>query len=541
MNSKQTPHYGQYFTPTKSKIVGFNFFKVKFYKITILLYLLSTSSIVFAQSYCSINSLPELPEVTISSISQETDYAPHCKISGIIGKHIKFELLLPENWNRKFVFGGGGGFVGSVINSSLGFGVLQKGYATVGTDTGHEGHPIDASWALNDMEAILNFGHLAVHRTAVTSKAIIEAYYGKEITYSYFFGCSRGGGQAMMEAQRYPDDFDGIVAGAPAYNWTEGLGLGMSHNVKYMYPDRENLDEPLISAEDLNLIESAYLEMCDKLDGIVDGILTDPRACEFDVSSLLCEGQENENCLTKEKIDALKAIYSGPWDSEGNIYPGFPIGGETDPGGWVRWLTGGLKHIDESGEFQAGISSDFQPPVLPNVQFGFALGVMQYLVFHDTTWSYTDYDFTRFREDAQLAGNVLNATSPDLSKFRAHGGKLLMYTGWSDAAITALGTIAYFDDVMDHDPLAANDVKLFMMPGVMHCAGGPGPWLVNWVDEIDKWVAGQETPEQITVYFVDEDSQLSGSRLLCSYPDIAIYDGQGDTRDVSSFRCADSE
>ena len=526
---------------TAQKLIKLHIFKASFYKAAILIYLINNSSIALSQSNCNINSLQDLPEVTVTSISQETEYAPHCKISGIIGNHIKFELLLPENWNGKFVFGGGGGFVGSVINTALGYGVVQKGYATVGTDTGHEGHPIDASWALNDMEAIVNFGHMAVHRTTVTAKAIIEAYYDKDISYSYFFGCSRGGGQAMMEAQRYPDDFDGIVAGAPAYNWTVGLGWGMMHNMKYMYPDSENLNEPVISVEDLELIESTYLEMCDKLDGIEDGILTDPRACEFDVSTLLCEGDESENCLTKVKIVALKAIYSGPLDSEGNIYPGFPIGGETDPGGWVMWLTGGLKYIDQSGEFQEGISSEFRPPVIPNNQFGFGLGVMQYLVFHDTTWTYTDYDFARFRKDAQLAGNVLNATSPDLSEFRAHGGKLLMYTGWSDAAITALGTIAYFEEVLDHDPQASDDVKLFMMPGVLHCAGGPGPWLVNWVDEIDKWVAGQETPEQITVYFVDDDSQLSGSRLLCAYPEIAIYKGEGDTRDVRSFSCAASE
>ena len=179
---------------------------------------------------CETATIVDLPEVTIVSITQEEHMSPHCKVAGVIGNGIKFELLLPHDWNGKFVMGGGGGYAGSVINTALAYGVVQKGYATVGTDTGHEGHPLSGSWALNNPEAIVNFGHLAVHRTAITAKAIIKEYYKKEINYSYFFGCSRGGGQALMEAQRYPDDFDGIVSGAPAYDWVNGIGAGMVHN-----------------------------------------------------------------------------------------------------------------------------------------------------------------------------------------------------------------------------------------------------------------------------------------------------------------------
>ncbi|MFA9562568.1 MAG: tannase/feruloyl esterase family alpha/beta hydrolase, partial [Nitrospirota bacterium] len=182
-----------------------------------------------AQPVCKLESLPQLPDVTITSVTQETQYAPHCKVAGVIGPEIHFELLLPEKWNGKFVFGGGGGFVGSIVNvASALYGAVQAGYATVGTDTGHQAHSLDASWALNNMERIVNFGHRAVHRTTVTAKALIKAYYQQDIARKYFIGCSRGGGQALMEAQRYPDDFEGIVAGAPAYNWTMGLGAGMT-------------------------------------------------------------------------------------------------------------------------------------------------------------------------------------------------------------------------------------------------------------------------------------------------------------------------
>ena len=453
---------------------------------------------------CETATIIDLPEVTIVSVTQETDMAPHCKVKGIIGKDINFELLLPHDWNGKFVMGGGGGYVGSVINTALGYGVVQKGYATVGTDTGHEGHPLSGSWALNNPEAIVNFGHLAVHRTAVTAKAIIEEYYKQDISYSYFFGCSRGGGQALMEAQRYPDDFDGIVSGAPAYDWVNGIGAGMVHNQRYMYPNPNELGEPLITQDDLKLIEDTYLAMCDELDGIKDGILRDPRACPFDIESLLCEGEENERCLSAEKVEALKAIYEGPKGENGQLFPGFPIGAETHIDGWFKWMTGGLNHMDQAGEFQAGVTSNMAAPLVPNAQFGFGPDMLKYFVYHDEDWTYVGYDLNKLEYDARVIAKTMNATDPNLAEFRSNGGKLLMYTGWSDMAITPLGTIAYYEDVIENDPTAVEDVKLFMMPGVGHCFGGDGPSWVNWIDEIDNWVRGEETPEQVTVYFVDE-------------------------------------
>ncbi|MFC2142121.1 tannase/feruloyl esterase family alpha/beta hydrolase, partial [Acidobacteriota bacterium] len=407
-----------------------------------------------------------------------------------------------------------------------------------GTDTGHEGHPLDASWALNNMERIVNFGHQAVHRTAVTAKALIEAYYQQDITRSYFFGCSRGGGQALMEAQRYPDDFDGIVCGAPAYDWTMGLGAGTIQIMQAMYPDPDNLQEAVLGPKELQLIESAILEHCDELDGIKDGILNDPRQCDFDIESLLCKGEKTDSCLTEEQIRAAKAIYEGPKDKQGDMFYGFPFGGETDPAGWPRWLTGGLKYLQDLDDFQSGVEvGDYPAPIVPNVHYGFGHGVMRYFIYHDPDWSYAGYDFETFREDAKLVGETLNATNPDLSEFRARGGKFLMYTGWSDAAITALGTIGYYENVLAHDATSAKDVRLFMMPGVLHCAGGPGPWYINWVEEIDRWVETNVAPDQINAYFIDEENQPAGSRPLCAYPQVAVYDGNGDPRDASSFSC----
>jgi feruloyl esterase len=242
---------------------------------------------------CSLESLRDLPDVRITAVTEEAAPVPHCKMAAIIGTETNFELLLPENWNGKFVMGGGGGFVGVVQNTSLMFGSLQKGYATVGTDTGHAGHPLNASWAYNNLERLVSFGHQAVHRTAVTAKALITGYYGRDISRSYFTGCSRGGGQGFVEAQRYPEDFDGIVAGSPAYDFL-GVAAAATQISAAMYPDPSNLQEAVVGPEEQRLIESSYLEMCDAMDGIEDGILNDPRQCEFDVATLLCEGEKND-------------------------------------------------------------------------------------------------------------------------------------------------------------------------------------------------------------------------------------------------------
>lgn len=490
---------------------------------------------------CTPKSFPEFPDVIITSVTPESRPVPHCKVTGVIGPEIHFELLLPEKWNGKFVFGGGGGFVGSVINTSLLLGSLQNGYASVGTDTGHKGHPLDASWALNNQERIVNFGHQAVHRTTVTAKALTKAYYQMDLALSYFFGCSRGGGQALMEAQRYPEDFDGIVAGAPAYNWTMGMGAAMTQNMQAMYPDPNDLKEAIVGPKEQKLIESSYLGMCDVQDGIKDGILNDPRQCKFDVASLLCKGEKTDSCLSKEQLHAVNTYYEGPKDSKGNpLFYGFPFGGETGKGGWSRWITGGLKY-SKIGEFQEGIRTEFPAPETPNGQYPFATNFMKYLVYHDPDWTYKDYTFERYREDSNLVGETLNATNPDLSAFRERGGKLLMFTGWSDAAISALATLGYYDQVIANDHTAVNDVRLFMLPGVDHCTGGLGPSFVNYLTEIDTWVETGKVPEQLTAYWLDDKFQPIGSRLICAHPKVAKYDGKGDTREVSSFRCDNNE
>jgi len=513
----------------------------------ILLSLLFASSFLFSGANmaddstrsCSPQSLPSLPDTRMSSVLHEATPSPHCKVSGVIGTETNFELLLPDNWNGKFVMGGGGGFVGIVINTALMYGALQKGYATVGTDTGHSGHPISADWAYNNLERLVSFGHQAVHRTAVTAKALISHYYNQDIARSYFTGCSRGGGQGMMEAQRYPEDFDAIAAGAPAYNWAPGLASLATQITKAMYPDPANLEEAIIGPVEQELIESSYLAFCDAQDGLEDGILNDPRQCSFEIETLLCRGEKSGGCLSKEQLAAVKVIYDGPKNSRGEpLFHGFAFGGETAAGGWPRWLTGGLKNLGNLDEFQDGVDfGGFETPIEPNAFYGFGNGIMKYFIYNDPEWSYEDYDYDNLIKDSQRVAQTLNATDPDLSAFRQRGGKLLLYTGWSDAAAPAEAVIAYYDEVIAHDSSAAADVRLFMMPGVEHCFGGPGPSWVNFLDEIDKWVEMGKAPEQVTAYWLDEDLQPTGSRPVCAYPNVAQYDGKGNSRDTASFTC----
>jgi feruloyl esterase len=516
--------------------------KLSFLITTILTGIILFYTPLHAQPVCKTESFPQLPDVVITSVTPEAQPAPHCKVAGVIGPEIHFELLLPEKWNGKFVMGGGGGFVGSVVNTSLMLGSLQAGYATVGTDTGHQGHPLDASWAHNNLERLVNFGHQAVHRTAVTAKALTKAYYQNDIARSYFTGCSRGGGQGFMAAQRYPEDFDGIVAGAPAYNWIGLAALATQIN-QVMYPDPDDLQEALIGPEEQELIESSYLEMCDEQDGIKDGILNDPRQCKFDVAILLCTGEKTDSCLSEEQLAAVKVIYHGPKDSKGNpLFYGFPFGGETSAGGWPRWLTGGLKYQADLNEFQSGVDvEDFKAPITPNLFYAFGNGIMKYFIYNDPGWTYQNYNYDTLIKDSERIAETLNATNPDLSSFRKRGGKLIIYSGWSDAAAPGAAVVGYYEDVLAHDKTAVDDVRLFMMPGVEHCFGGPGPSWVNFLTEIDMWVESGKAPEQIDAYWLDEKMQPNGSRLVCAYPKIAKYDGKEDLRDASSFSCVEGE
>ena len=464
---------------------------------------------------CSQLTTLKLPDIritdatAIAAAATGVIRAAHCRVDGIIGTETRFRLLLPDDWNTKFFMGGGGGFVGSVQNEAVA--TVNQGYATVGTDTGHQGSGLDASWAHNSPERRANFGYLAIHRTADTAKAIVAHYYGSEATRSYFSGCSRGGGQALMEAQRYPQDFDGIIAGAPAYDWT-GIGSQMIRNTQMLFPDPKNLT-PMFTSDELRLLEARVVAACDAVDGVEDGVLNDPRECAFDLGSLP---------LPAAKTAALKAVYAPTVNVDGEIYPGQPFGGEGQTAGWPTWIIGGTTFL--------------KGQAVPSLGFAFGTGIFKYLVFNDPDWDYTKYDLDRFKNDSAQAAAYLNATDPNLDAFKARGGKLVLWHGWADSGLTPLATIRYHEQVHARDANARAYLRTFMLPGVLHCNGGAGPDTVDWASVIADWVEHGRAPDRVVARKV-VDGETVRTRPLCPYPLKAEYSGQGSTDDERNFVC----
>lgn len=448
---------------------------------------------------------------------------------------IKIEVWMPAEWNGKYQGQGNGGFAGTIDYSGLASAV-RRGYASAGTDTGHAGEVTDARWALGHREKIIDFSYRSIHEMSVKAKAMVAAFYGKGPHHSYFSSCSDGGREALMEAQRFPDDYDGIVAGAPANFWTHLLA-GAAWNNQIMLADPSSY----ISPAKLPAISVAAIASCDAKDGLADEIISDPAHCHFDPAQIQCKGPESDSCLTEPQVTALKKIYAGPQTSSGNqIFPGFMPGGELGGGGWELWITG--------------------PAPGKSLLFAFGTHFFADMIFDDANW-----DFRKFKleEDTQLADKkmaaILNATDPDLRPFQKRGGKLIMYHGWSDAAISPINSIRYSDSVVKKMGSGTGDfMRLFMVPGLQHCSMGPGPNSFGQgslgpqgdpehdvLSAVERWVESGVAPQKIiaTKYVDDLDPShgVKMTRPLCPYPQVARYNGTGDKNDAANFDCAETE
>jgi feruloyl esterase len=463
-----------------------------------------------------------------------------CQVAGTIkpssDSDIQFEVWLPlADWNGKFQGIGNGGFAGSIQYVGLAS-ALAHGYATASTDTGHSAGGIDARWALGHPEKIIDFGHRAIHETAVKAKAVINAFYGRAPQHSYFSSCSNGGRQALMEAQRYPEDYDGIIAGAPANFWTH-LFAGFAWNMQALgNPDS------YIPASKLKAIEAAALALCDARDGVEDRVLDDPTKCGFDPSILLCKGPESDSCLTEPQVAALKKIYAGPKNSKGEqVFPGFPPGGETGAGGWAAWILG----------LGPGKSA----------QYLFGTQYFANMVFDNPAWDVKTFNIDKDLQTAdEKTARILNATDPDLRAFRKRGGKLILYHGWCDAAIPAENTINYYRSLVAKMGQRNVDkfVRLFMVPGLQHCADGPGPHSFGQAGPsaqadaehdiflaLERWVEKGIAPNMIIAVkpaaLLDPSKGITRSRPLCAFPLVARWKGTGSTDDAANFACVKEE
>jgi feruloyl esterase len=445
---------------------------------------------------------------------------------------IKIEVWMPlADWNGKYQGEDNGGFAGLIGYSSLGA-AIKRGYAAAGTDTGHVG--FDAAWALGHPEKVIDFGYRGIHEMSVKAKAIIDAFYGQQPQRSYFVGCSDGGREALMEAQRFPEDYDGILAGAPANYWTHLMVGAVWVNLAIL-PDPASY----IPAEKIPAIGAAVLAACDAQDGVTDGVLNDPRQCHFNPSTLLCQGADSNSCLTAPQVTALKKIYAGPVDSAGHrVFPGYVPGAEEGPGGWTPWITGKTP------------GSDFM--------LFFGKQYFANMVYDQADWDYKTFHVDQATKTAdEKTARALNAIDPDLKPFRARGGKLIMYHGWGDAAIPAPNTIDYYNTVVAKLGRRKTDefARLFLVPGMQHCGGGPGANSFgqrgtappfdpehNIYMALEQWVEKGVAPSQvIATKYVDDSNPEKGvkmTRPLCAYPLVAKYKGAGDTNDAANFVCA---
>jgi feruloyl esterase len=465
-----------------------------------------------------------------------------CRVVGLVKPELKFELWLPAQWNHKYIAVGNGGMAGSIVFAAMGD-PLNRGYATGSTDTGHTSSNDDGTWALGHLDRLINYAYRGIHLMAQADKAIIQAFYGAAPAHSYFNGCSFGGKQALTEAQRYPKDFDGIIAGDPANNFTRHYIGGHLYDALAMDGDG------YIPAAKVPLIGNAVNAACDALDGVKDGVLSDPRRCHFDPAMLLCKNGDAADCLTAAQVAAIRKIWTGLKDADGQqIYPGLMPGGEADPGGWVRYLSG-------TGPGKG------RHAALTNAFF-------RYMVFENPDWDYHSFRYTTvkgFDNDMEVTeekvGAMFNATDPDLRPFRANGGKLIQYHGWSDPDIPPTNSINYYESVvaaLNSDAITdagsaggapssgtrsgglrdtREFYRLFMVPGMQHCTGGPGTSRFDMLTALEEWAEQKKAPEQIPAAHLT-NGKVDRTRPLCAYPQEAKYNGSGNTDDAASFTCA---
>lgn len=470
-----------------------------------------------------------------------------CRVVGsatpVKGSRIGFEVWLPlRHWSGRIHMIGNGGY-SPAINRQVMANLVRRGEVTVATDTGHTGGANtfgDLEFGFDNSEGIRDWAYRAVHRSIVAGKAVAKAFYGTDPRFSYFSGCSTGGHQGLMSAQRFPDDFDGILAGAPGANRTN-LNLAFLWQFLRNHETGDNLS-PILTVNDLKLVKRAALKTCDADDGVEDGILADPRKCGFEIASLTCSPGQSDQCLFPRKVAALAAMYRGPVRSDNAqpVYAAWPIGSEYEEGqGTVQdWST-----------YWANPGKPDEPQ---------RIDYLRRWAFHDVAWDWWSFDWANDVDRVRAAlGDMIDATSPDLDAFRKRGGKLILFVGWQDPVVSAYDTIGYFDRVSARYGSAGEQfTRLYTVPGMGHCALGNGA--TNFSSStrdstplkndarhdvslaLQQWVERGSAPREIiAARYVKGDPAkgLEMTRPICPHPATPVYSGAGDTNRANSFKC----
>jgi feruloyl esterase len=484
---------------------------------------LASPGIAWAQDVCgSVAAVASLPGTTIVSAkavpANAQDRVPafcevHATISPVAGSRIGAIYRLPANWNGKVLGIGGGGFAGNLTIAAAANG-LSRGYAVIQNDMGHaSSESRDPSFAVKspgqpNIEGIIDFGHRATHVATDVGKALVAKHYGRPVQRAYFQGCSTGGRQGLAEVQRYPNDYDGVIAGAPVYT-----PLVYSNAILRVQAFHAKPESNLLPAH-VPLIQKSVLAACDAKDGLADGILTDPRACTWDPGELACSGAASESCLTPPQVETVRRVYSGVKTRDGQ-FAAMPLmrGGESD---WVARMIG-------TPQQPRGVNSVLGAPF------------MSYIVKNDPAYDIMSFDPERDMAaiSSGLAAHV-HQQNPDISAFVGRGGKLLLWHGFNDPGPSPLSTIEYFDAVREKVPAARDSVRLFLAPGVLHCGGGAGPDRFDALTAMEQWVEHGTPPASM----IATKASQPLSRPLCPYPQLARYKGAADPNDAASFTCA---
>lgn len=470
---------------------------------------------------------PKDTTILVARVVPAKDRTPeHCFVHGNVatpGNVVDFHVALPRDWNGKFLFQGVGGFAGTFarLDNSL-----ERGYAAATTNTGHDGAS-DGSWALNHRPRELDYGHRGTHVAAVATQAVTKSFYGKKPTYRYFNGCSNGGRQSLMEAQRYAQDFDGFIAGDPSLGAGGYIRRGLTYQFMFANDDR------LLPAAKLEVLSKAVTAACDANDGLVDGLVSEPRHCKFDPTVLQCKQDGDSDCFTAGQIETIKFIYDDIRLPNGQILRGYPPGHEAGNTGWPQWITGRAMPAK-----QADGRYTFAGEGMP-AGFRFADGFFRFMVFNDPSYDWYQFDVNRDLAKTETIAAILSPLDANLKAFGKSGKKLLLYHGWADPGITAYGTLDYYNQVVAAvgDKKKADDfIRLFLAPGMHHCAGGPGPNSFDAIAALEQWVEKGIAPDKL-IATRSVDGKVVRSRPLCPEPQVAKYIGSGSIDAAENFRC----
>ncbi|PYQ71266.1 MAG: tannase/feruloyl esterase family alpha/beta hydrolase [Acidobacteria bacterium] len=461
----------------------------------------------------------EFSIVSATAVPASGDAPVHCRVAGLIAPEIRFEVALPSAWNGRLYMFGNGGYAGEALDAPARVTTmkraLSRGFATAQTNTGHDGAREPLGTFAADPQKFVDYAFRAVHVTALTARRILQSYYDVAPRHSYFDGCSTGGRQGLISAQRFPDDFDGIVVGAPVLDFSGTM-------ISYAAGQRALAASPIPASKLKTLSEAVYAK-CDAADGLKDGLIDDPRRCHFDPAADLprCAAEaDGESCFTAGQLDALAAIYRGVTRNGETFFPGWPVGAEA---GWTPWFV--------SSQAPQPIQVAFGETFFRNMAFGRP----------NASYDWKTFDVNADLDKVQSARSALDATDPDLSRFKARGGKIVSYYGWADPALNPLMGIRYYESVMQRVGAPTADFyRLFMVPGMFHCGGGVGPSTFDAFTPLVEWVEKGTAPSTIIASRI-VDGKVVRTRPLCPYPQVAKYKEAGSIDEAASFTCAAPE